>query len=369
MLLNFLEVEQFRNLTSARLEFCPGFNLIEGPNGAGKTTLLEAIHLLARGKSFRSSKLSNLIQRDGRMLRARAEVEGGSGQPHLLGLEKQIGGQTRLRLDGQEARSAAALAALLPVQLVLPNVADLIFNGPSDRREFLDWGVFHVKQDYVRLARQYRKVLRQRNAWLRDDQSGSMKEDPWMPMITETGQQISELREGYLDAFRPVFGDILHRLNPNLDCLLAYQAGGYEKNLAETRKKMAETKPRDVKSGSTQLGPHRADVVIKLAGVSAQETASRGQGKTIGSAAALAQSALLAQHNKQPSLVLIDDFGAELDEAHRLRLLHTLLDIGCQVVATSTEPLSGLLSELNDEHLRVFHVEHGSVHVSGGKGL
>ncbi|HBF63091.1 MAG TPA: hypothetical protein DDW59_06620, partial [Gammaproteobacteria bacterium] len=76
-----------------------------------------------------------------------------------------------------------------------------------------------------------------------------------------------------------------------------------------------------------------------------------------------------AQHNKQPSLVLIDDFGAELDEAHRLRLLHTLLDIGCQVVATSTEPLSGLLSELNDEHLRVFHVEHGSVHVSGGKGL
>ncbi|HAH79777.1 MAG TPA: DNA replication and repair protein RecF, partial [Gammaproteobacteria bacterium] len=55
MLLNFLEVEQFRNLTSARLEFCPGFNLIEGPNGAGKTTLLEAIHLLARGKSFRSS--------------------------------------------------------------------------------------------------------------------------------------------------------------------------------------------------------------------------------------------------------------------------------------------------------------------------
>ena len=116
------------------------------------------------------------------------------------------------------------------------------------------------------------------------------------------------------------------------------------------------------------MGPHRADVVIKLAGVSAQETASRGQGKTIGSAAALAQSALLAQHNKQPSLVLIDDFGAELDEAHRLRLLHTLLDIGCQVVATSTEPLSGLL-KLNDEHLREFHVEHGRCMFRGGKGL
>ena len=369
MLLNFLEVEQFRNLTSARLEFCTGFNLIEGPNGAGKTTLLEAIHLLARGKSFRSSKLSNLIQRDGRMLRARAQVERGSGQHHSLALEKQIGGQTRLRLDGQEAKSAASLAAFLPVQLVLPNVAGLIFNGPADRREFLDWGVFHVKQDYVRLARQYRKVLRQRNAWLRDDQHGPITEDPWMPMITETGQLISGLREGYLATFSPIFDDILNRLDPDLDCDLAYQAGGYEKNLTETRKKMAETKLRDVKSGSTQLGPHRADVVIKLAGVSAQETASRGQGKTIGSAAALAQSALLAQHNKQPSLVLIDDFGAELDEAHRLRLLHTLLAIGCQVVATSTEPLSGLLSELSGEHLRVFHVEHGSVRDTGGGGL
>ncbi len=155
------------------------------------------------------------------MLRARAQVERGSGQHHSLGLEKQIGGQTRLRLDGQEAKSAASLAAFLPVQLVLPNVAGLIFNGPADRREFLDWGVFHVKQDYVRLARQYRKVLRQRNAWLRDDQHGPLTEDPWMPMITETGQLISELREGYLATFSPIFDDILNRLDPDLDCVLA----------------------------------------------------------------------------------------------------------------------------------------------------
>ena len=369
MLLNSLEVEQFRNLTSARLDLCSGFNLIEGPNGAGKTTLLEAIHLLARGKSFRSSKISNLVQRDASLLRVRAQVEGSAGRRRHLALEKRAGGHARLRLDGQEVKSAAALASFLPIQLVLPNVADFVFNGPSLRREFLDWGVFHVKQEYVRLARQYRKGLRQRNAWLRDTKPDEGTQDPWLPAITEVGQQISALREGYLARLTPIFDEILARLDPELDCLLGYHAGGYEKNLAETRKKMAESKARDVKSGATHLGPHRADVAIWLAEASAQETASRGQGKTISSAAALSQSALLAHYNDRPSLVLIDDFGAELDRAHRLRLLDTLVAIGCQVVATSTEPLAGLLSELSDEHLKVFHVEHGSVRVLEDKGL
>ena len=161
-------------------------------------------------------------------------------------------------------------------------------------------------------------------------------------MITETGQQISD-REAAIDAFVPVFGDILHRLNLILIVFWHTKPEGMRK-IAETRRKNGRNQAARCKIREYAVGLHRADVVIKLAGVSAQETASRGQGKTIGSAAALAQSALLAQYNKQPSLVLIDDFGAELDEAHRLRLLHTLLDIGCQVVATSTEPLSGLLN-------------------------
>tara|TARA_B100000902_G_scaffold158668_1_gene154657 strand:+ start:498 stop:1607 length:1110 start_codon:yes stop_codon:yes gene_type:complete len=369
LLLNSLEVDHLRNLTTARLELCSGFNLIEGPNGAGKTTLLEAIHLLARGKSFRSSKISNLVQRNERLLRVRAQVMSGDGRSHILALEKQLGGDRALRLDGQEAKSAAALASFLPIQLLLPNVGDLIFSGPSDRREFLDWGLFHVKQDYVRLAREYRKILRQRNAWLRREQVGPDEQDPWLAMITESGQRIGALRQDYLADLTPLFCEMLSRLDPSLECVLDYQAGGYAKNIAETRKKMAETKPRDVKSGSTQMGPHRADVAIQLAQASAQETASRGQGKTIGSAAALAQSALLAKHTGQPSVVLIDDFGAELDSAHRSRLLQALLAIGCQVVATSTEPLTDVLDGLSKEHLRVFHVEHGSVHVSTGGGF
>ena len=368
MLLNSLEVEHFRNLTSARLELCSGFNLLEGPNGAGKTTLLEAIHLLARGRSFRSSKISNLVQRNERFLRVRADVTGEDDRKHSLAIEKRTGGYTALRRDGRDVKSAAELASHLPVQLLLPNVADLIFSGPSDRREFLDWGVFHVKQDYVRLAREYRKVLRQRNAWLRRDQLRPDEQDPWLMMITEAGQRIGAMREDYLAKLAPVFLEILGLLDPSLECMLEYQAGGYAKNIAETRKKMAEIKLRDVKSGSTQIGPHRADMAIHLAQASAQETASRGQGKTIGSAAALAQSALLGRLTGRPSVVLIDDFGAELDGAHRARLLQALMAIGCQVVATSTESLTGVLGQLSKDHLRVFHVEHGSVRVTPGGG-
>ena len=149
-MLNSLEVEQFRNLTAARLEFVDGFNLIVGPNGAGKTTVLEAIHLLARGKSFRSSRSSNLVQKGQPLLRARADVQASDGIRHALGVEKPVSGLRRLRLDGEESKSAASIASHLPIQLLLPNVGDLVFSGPAARREFMDWGLFHVNKTMLK---------------------------------------------------------------------------------------------------------------------------------------------------------------------------------------------------------------------------
>ena len=363
MLLNAIELEQFRNLTSARLEFVDGLNLLVGANGAGKTTVLEAIHLLARGKSFRSSRPVNVVQKGKGLLRARAEVRSREGIRHTLGIEKPVVGPRRLRLDGEASKSAATLAAYLPIQLLLPSVGDFVFGGPGTRREFIDWGLFHVKQNYVETARRYRKLLKQRNAWLRQAGTVQTEEDPWLALITETGHLINELREEYLKDFAHHFSWVLERLDSKLSCHFEYNVGGYEKNLADTRKKMTEALQREVKLGSTQLGPHRADLIIRMDEASASETASRGQGKAIASAAALAQASLMADKHQRPSLVLIDDIGAEFDSEHRVNLLQVLAGIGSQVVATATESLPEALSVLSADRIRVFHVEQGSVNV------
>ncbi|MGB0996740.1 MAG: DNA replication/repair protein RecF [Pseudomonadales bacterium] len=362
-MLNSLEVEQFRNLTAARLEFVDGFNLIVGPNGAGKTTVLEAIHLLARGKSFRSSRSSNLVQKGQPLLRARADVQAIDGIRHALGVEKPVSGLRRLRLDGEESKSAASIASHLPIQLLLPNVGDLVFSGPAARREFMDWGLFHVKQNYVEIARRYRKLLKQRNAWLRHSDLSRAQDDPWLDLITETGHIVNELRESYLKDFSHYFSSVIERLDPQLACHFEYSTGGYEKNLPDTRKKMTEALQREVKSGGTQIGPHRADLIIRLAEASASETASRGQGKAIASAAALAQAALMKDRFQRASLVLIDDIGAEFDSNHRSNLLQALAAIGSQVVATATDMLPEALEAFEEDRIKVFHVEQGTVNV------
>ena len=362
-MLNALEVEQFRNLAAVRLEFSAGVNLITGPNGAGKTTLLEAIHLLARGKSFRSSRATNLIQRGQSLLRARAVVACKDGSSRRLAIEKTASGARKLRLDGEEARSAAELAALLPIQLLLPSVAELVFGGPAVRREFVDWGLFHVKQEYVQSARRYRKLLRQRNTWLRQSHPSEHRDDPWLTLITETGHEIGESREHYLNDLYGFFTAVLRRLDSEIQCEWEYARGGYEISLAETRKKMTEALQREVKLGGTQIGPHRADLVIRLATASASETASRGQGKAIASAAALAQASFMADRLHKRSVVLIDDIGAEFDKKHRSNLLDALAGIGCQVIATATEVPAEGLGGFGDGSVRVFHVEQGTAKV------
>ena len=205
--------------------------------------------------------------------------------------------------------------------------------------------------------------MKQRNAWLRYSDLSRAQDDPWLDLITETGHIVNELRESYLKDFSHYFSSVIERLDPQLACHFEYSSGGYEKNLPDTRKKMTEALQREVKSGGTQIGPHRADLIIRLAEASASETASRGQGKAIASAAALAQAALMKDRFQRASLVLIDDIGAEFDSNHRSNLLQALAAIGSQVVATATDMLPEALEAFEEDRIKVFHVEQGTVNV------
>jgi DNA replication and repair protein RecF len=256
---------------------------------------------------------------------------------------------------------ASALAKHLPVQTLLPHAADLVLGGPGERRGFLDWGVFHVEQRFVEVSRSYRRVLNQRNAWLKSlggDDPG-MLGDPWMTQLCALGTQIGQMREVYVDQFTPLFHRALNQLSPQLNVELEYEWGGLV-GADQAEKKLGEAWSRDVKFGVTHRGPHRADLRFTAGGQDVSETVSRGQAKLIASAAILAQAELLYQHSNAKSLILIDDFGAELDAGHWQQFLGTLLALECQVIATSTLGLDAAQSWIGGlQDLRVFHVKHG----------
>lgn len=363
MRLATLHLENLRNIRSLDLQLDPGFNYIHGDNGAGKTAILEALHLLARGRSFRSAKTDGLIQHGADSLLVRCTMADATVANRQAGLAKARGGPPQLRLDGQNQQKASSLAQVIPVQALLPDAADLLFGAPSLRRGFLDWGLFHVEQDFLQLSNDYRRSLAQRNAWLKQRESRvpSESEDPWLPNLVSLAVEISARREAYLDAIAPLLASLLAELSDGLEVTLSYDWGGLENRQSAT-KKMSDSWPRDVKFGLTHRGPHRADVAVTFGGEPAAEVLSRGQAKLVASAAFLAQARYLYERLGVSSIVLIDDFGAELDVRHWRQFVRTLEGMGCQVLATSTEVWDGKAAWVADlQSFAVFHVKQGAL--------
>src|ERR1039457_2320355 len=171
MTLRRMQVTDFRCLHQAEIDLDPEFTLISGPNASGKTTLLEAIYLLGRGRSFRTRRLDHLIRTGCERLIVVGEVE--IPTRVTLGIEGSKAGM-RAKIAGEPASSLAELATAFPVQIIDPEVHRLIEEGPSRRRRFLDWGVFHVEHSFVSNWQQFQQVLTRRNAALKTGQPAAV---------------------------------------------------------------------------------------------------------------------------------------------------------------------------------------------------
>jgi DNA replication and repair protein RecF len=249
--------------------------------------------------------------------------------------------------------AAAALAAALPLQVIDPDVHNLVSGGPDERRRFLDWVVFHVEPEYLGLWRQFRRVLKQRNAALR---AGGHREAlrVWDREFCGVGERLGAVRQrvlaGCIDTLR-AHGQAL--LGAAVDYRYAPGWSG-DKSLAEA---LDEHWERDRAVGSTQVGPHRADLRLSYDERQARRLVSRGQQKLLASSMILAATETAQAALGRPLLLLLDDPAAELDRASLARLMQQVEALGSQVIATSLE---------RDElpfptNPRVFHVEQGEL--------
>ena len=134
---------------------------------------------------------------------------------------KERGNQARI--DGEAALKQSRFAELMPLQTLLPGIADLVLDGPSIRREFVDWGLFHVEHQYLDLTRRYRKALAQRAAWLRGAQGLNFDQDPWAMDIAKNGAQINMRRRHFVDSLNERIYNVIEALGAQFEVKLAYQ--------------------------------------------------------------------------------------------------------------------------------------------------
>ena len=353
-----LQVEHFRCLEKVELTRDPRYNLFVGQNASGKTSLLEAMFFLGRGRSFRSRKLDRMIRQGQPEFRIVGRVQH-DGPGIVLGVRGTRGG-TEIRVGGAPADSAADLASHFPPQIIDPEIHKLLEEGPSRRRRFLDWGVFHVERAFMPTWQRYHRALRQRNAALRHGGPPELAV-VWDGELAGAGEALSELRGRYVELLAPGLSEIGRRLL-GLEVALVYHRGwAADEQLMVSLSAGLE---RDRRYGMTHVGPHRADVVVRVDGHAARERVSRGQQKLLAAALTLAQLALQDQVTPGRSALLLDDPAAELDGANLERLLGVVRELPVQLFVTSLRPdLPGLGAPG-----RLFHVEHGAVRSAEGPG-
>lgn len=345
-MLSSLSVENVRCIEHANLELDARGTGIVGPNGAGKTSVLEAIYFLAHGRSFRTSQRAKLVGPAAHSARVVGSISH-SDRIIVAGVEYGAG-KTRARLGGKDVAGISEIAELLPVQVIEPGVHRLIEEGSVRRRRLLDWGVFHVKHEFLGPWRRYQRALAQRNAALR---AGA---DPhvWDSEMEICADTIDAARRGYFDElqaqFRNLAGMLLSR-----DCEIHYERGWEEGRPFSAA--LRDARVRDLLLKTTSVGPHRADVGFYVDGVLARDRISRGQQKVLASAFVLAQLLAAVPHLHRRPCLLLDDPAAELDVDSLGKILRAIENAPAQLVVTSLSPegLRGI------QIGKTFHVEQG----------
>lgn len=359
MSLSRVTVTAVRNLHPVTLSPSPRINILHGANGSGKTSLLEAIHLLGLARSFRSNKLLPMIQYEQPACTVFGQVELADERSSNLGISRDRQGELQIRIDGQNARSTAQLAEVLPLQVINPDSFRLLEGAPKIRRQFLDWGVFHVEPRFLPAWQRLQKALRQRNSWLRHGTLDGAAQAAWDRELCLASDELDGYRRAYIQALKPVFEQVLGELVELEGLTLSYYRG-WDKDKALTDV-LAATLPRDQQLGHTQAGPQRADLRLRLGAHNAAEILSRGQQKLVVCALRIAQGHLLNQAKHGQCIYLVDDLPSELDEQHRQALCRLLDDLQCQVFITCVD--HELLNDgwRTDTPVAMFHVEHGCI--------
>ena len=354
MIITELSVTHFRIIQEALLQPHPELNLITGDNGSGKSSLLEAIQCLSVGHSFRTRKARELISHEQPSFMVTGVLKNpDNDRVFRAGLEKKRDGSSAVRLNFEELSSLAELTRLLPLKAITPDSHKLIQEGPDYRRQFLDWGVFHVEPQFLAHWRTFRRSLIQRNQLLRD--AGSDHEiGIWDELFNDSSTAIDQYRKTYIEKFNRCLTLRLEKLAPTFHVKLSYRSGWNSES--ELHELLKQNLLYHRKMKTTTDGPHRADLAITSDGHSARQVLSRGQQKVLVYLMHLAQLDVLKSENNSTAIVLCDDLSSEIDPRHTHHLIEQLLALNSQIFISGVD-----LEQLLKYPHKGFHVKHGVV--------
>lgn len=363
MLLERLELQQFRNYEELAVTLTPGVTVVVGDNGHGKSNLLEAVGYLATLQSFRGAPNEAMVAdgADAAVIRA----HGVRAERKLL-LEAEVNrvGRNRTLVNRQPLQRSRDLLGALRVTVFAPDDLELVKHGPALRRRFMDDLVVAVQPRDDVLRTDLDKVLRQRNALLKqakgrltDDIAVTL--DVWDTKLAEVGTALAKARRAVLDELSPLLVEGYRALSGNRrTASVHYEPDWWHEGLAEA---LARARADDVRRGVSTVGPHRDEVALALDGRPVRTHASQGEQRSFTLALRLASHLLVTERAGSSPILLLDDVFSELDPVRSAALL-AHLPAGQTLVTTASGVPEGTRPDA------VWRVQDGRVTDAGGAG-
>ena len=355
MSIQHLEISNVRNIQSQKIDFCSGLNVFYGKNGSGKTSVIEAIHILGTGKSFRASQIKQVVKEGESELVVYSRLLGENNKGISIGIQRNRT-EFQAKIDGVKIKGLSELAKQLPLLVITPESHRLLESGPSWRRKYLDWGVFHVEHKYASIWSKYHSALKQRNSLLQ--QKGTRHNiQTWTETLSGLGEMLHQYRAAYFDKLLPLLQKFSEVFLPGQRLEFEYSFGWPKHGTLQEA--LDSHVVQDLHHARTEYGPHRADLKIRFNGMNAREAVSRGQQKLLVYAMQLAQIDCIYETASKRTTLLLDDLSAELDEEKIGLLLNTINKEFNQVVITTADLNSIPVERFQNK--RLFHVEHGLI--------
>lgn len=357
MLIKSIELKNFRNYEDLRIAFTKGTNILFGDNAQGKTNVLESAYVSGTTKSHKGSKDKDMIQFGKEESHIRTFVEKNEKE-YQIDIHLKKNRSKGIAVNRIPIKKASSLFGILNIVFFSPEDLNIIKNGPSQRRRFLDLELCQLDRIYLSDLTNYNKILNQRNKLLKDLVFHRELLDTlpvWDMQLIEYGQRIIRRRSAFIEELSELVFENHKNISGNREELIMtyepdIEADQFASGLAAAREK-------DMKYCQTSVGPHRDDLLFQIGDADIRKFGSQGQQRTSALSLKLSEIKLVKNIIHDTPVLLLDDVLSELDSSRQNYLLASIHDIQTIITCTGLDEFVKNRFQID----RVFEVKNGHV--------
>ena len=357
MIIKSIELKNFRNYEDLNISFDEGTNIFYGDNAQGKTNILEAAYLSGTTKSHKCSKDREMIRFGEQEAHIRTVVVKREKE-YQIDMHLKHNRSKGIAINRVPIKKASELFGILNMVFFSPEDLNIIKNGPSERRRFLDSELCQLDKIYLADLTNYNKILNQRNKLLKDMVYRPDLADTlfvWDLQLAETGKKIISRRKQFVEELNEIVHGIHYKISGGREELLIQYEPSVDESIFD--EELVRVRERDKKQCMTSVGPHRDDLLFSIRDVDIRKFGSQGQQRTSALSLKLSEIELVKRSIHETPVLLLDDVLSELDSNRQNYLLNSIYDTQTMITCTGLDEFVRNRFQIN----KVFQVVNGTV--------